>query len=334
MGGGMGGMGCGFMSVPPTGTPYTTLKAGQTRHLPTRLVALTQPQANDPLAAPQKGEELQIGDIGQLTDDAKVQAALKRLAKDKAPQTVSQLVMWRVAGGLEWATIANLSKGWANAHELTLAQQFVEQLDGLAEGESGTMLYDVRASNAALEPLASEIGTLLKGKNVLGLRTKSGAPARPEGPAVLCRISVSGTASKPEALVQVLTSDATASKWLAAGKFTLPLARESGKLKGVEFGNAMAEGVLGRLVRAQLSKGSRVKGKDTYKVRIDNASPLILNGLAVAGTSPKEGELPKVLSGISLSPRKSLTLPASLDVVDQLGLKGGVRVIAADLSGL
>ena len=81
---------------------------------------------------------------------------------DKAPETVSQLVMWRVAGGLEWATIANLSKGWANAHELTLARQFVEQLDELAEGDSGTMLYDVRASDAALEPLASEIGALLK----------------------------------------------------------------------------------------------------------------------------------------------------------------------------
>ena len=27
-----------------------------------------------------------------------------------------------------------------------------------------------------------------------------------------------------------------------------------------------------------------VKGKQTYKVRIDNASPLILNGLAIQGT--------------------------------------------------
>ena len=96
----------------------------------------------------------------------------------------------------------------------------------------------------------------------------------------------------------------------------------------------MAEGVLGRLVRAQLSKGPRVKGKDTYKVRIDNASPLILNGLAVAGTSKKEGELPKVLHGISIPPRKSMTVPASTEVVDQLGLRAGVRVIAADLSGL
>jgi len=338
MGGGMGGMGGGMgggmMSIPPTGNPFTTLKAGQTRHLPTRLVALSQPQLDNPLAAPEKGEKLRIGEIGQVTDNAQVQAALKRLAEDKAPQTVSQLVMWRVAGGLEWATIADLSKDWANAHELTLARQFVDQLGDLAEGDSGTMLYDVRASDAALAPLVNELGALLKGKNVLGLRTKAGAPAQPEGPSVMCRILISGTASKPEALVQVSASDGTATKWLPAGKFTLPLAREAGKLKVAEFGNAMAEGVLGRLVRAQLSKGPRVKGKETYRVRIDNASPLILNGLAVSGTSQKVGEMPKVLSGISLPPRKSLTVPASTELVDQLGLKGGVRVIAADLSGL
>ena len=74
------------------------------------------------------------------------------------------------------------------------------------------MLYEVRASNAALEPLATEISALLKDKYVLGLRTESGAPARPEGPAVLCRIAISGTASEPEALVQVLASDATATR--------------------------------------------------------------------------------------------------------------------------
>ena len=77
------------MSVPPTGPPHATLKPGQTRHLPTRLVTLSQPQANNPLAMPAKGEKLQIGDIGQLTDDAQVQKALKRLADDKAPDRLA-----------------------------------------------------------------------------------------------------------------------------------------------------------------------------------------------------------------------------------------------------
>jgi hypothetical protein len=47
--------------------------------------------------------------------------------------------------------------------------------------------------------------------------------------------------------------------------------------------DALAEGLLGRLVRAQLIKGPRVNGKATYQIRVDNASPLILNGLVLAG---------------------------------------------------
>jgi hypothetical protein len=37
---------------------------------------------------------------------------------------------------------------------------------------------------------------------------------------------------------------------------------------------------------------------------------------------------------ISVSPRKSLTVPTNEDVVRNLGLKKGVRLIALDLSGL
>ena len=169
---------------------------------------------------------------------------------------------------------------------------------------------------------------------MLGLPVTLGVPAQPEGPAVACKIQLTGTVERPEAQVQVATSDATATSWPPAGKFTLPMSREAGTVKAAEFADTLAEGVLGRLVRAQLSKGDQVKGKDVYKIRIDNASPLVLNGLAVLGNETKTGELPKVLSGISVSPGKSMTVPATGEMVEQLGLKKGVRVIAADLSGL
>jgi len=87
-----------------------------------------------PLIMPEKGEKLQIGDISQMTGDARVQKALKRLAADKAPWSVSQLVMWHVSSKLEWDTIARLSSKWANAHERSLAQDFAEKLDALQEG--------------------------------------------------------------------------------------------------------------------------------------------------------------------------------------------------------
>jgi len=88
------------------------------------------------------------------------------------------------------------------------------------------------------------------------------------------------------------------------------------------------------LVRTQLTKGPKSKGKDTFKVRIDNASPLILNGLAVSGKMQDKTPNTAALSGISLAPRRSLTIDATSEVVNRLGLAHGIRVIAADLSGV
>ena len=98
--------------------------------------------------------------------------------------------------------------------------------------------------------------------------------------------------------------------------------------------DALAEGTLNRLVRVQLSKGVKEKNKMHYQLRIDNASPLVLNGLAAVGMASKPDEMAKVLSGISLSPRRSMSVPASEEVVKSLGLKKGVRLMALDLSGL
>ncbi len=98
--------------------------------------------------------------------------------------------------------------------------------------------------------------------------------------------------------------------------------------------DAVAEGLLGQLVRAKLVRGPREKGKLTYRIQISNGSPYRLNGLAAVGLESKEDEKPRVLSGISLPPRRSLTVPASEEVVKQLGLKHGIRVTALDLSGL
>jgi hypothetical protein len=83
-----------------------------------------------------------------------------------------------------------------------------------------------------------------------------------------------------------------------------------------------------------LVKGPRDKGKLTYGIRIDNASPLILNGVAVLGAVNKTNEIPKPLWGICISPRKQMTLPASEEVVKALGLRQGIRVMMIDLSGL
>ena len=70
MGGGMmGGMGGGMRSVPPTGLPTALLNPGQTRHLPTRLVSITPPDAGAGLQLPEKDEPLRIvGDVADVND--------------------------------------------------------------------------------------------------------------------------------------------------------------------------------------------------------------------------------------------------------------------------
>ncbi len=328
MGGGMGGMGGGMRSVPPTSLPFTNLAPGQTRNLPTRLVSISSLNLEAGLMLPQEGEKLQIlGDISQVNNNPRVQKALRRLATAKAPTSLSQLVMWRVATDLDWNTIAQLSQTWANRHELTLAQDFVDHLDDLTEGETGRLLFEVEGTDAASKTLAAEFTKALQGKMVLGLLTAQGIPARPAGPALASRIRFNAG----EASVQLIGSDKSARSWVPFGKFTQPLVQENGKLDHVKFADSLAEAVLNRLVRAQVIKGSaqRDKSKLIYQIRIENASPLILNGLALLGTESKEGEPPKILSGIAIPPRKCMLVPTPAESVKTLGLKKGIKVLAS-----
>ena len=52
-----------------------------------------------------------------------------------------------------------------------------------------------------------------------------GIPPRPEGPAVAFRVRMSAS----EAQVLVTSSDATATKWVPFGKFSLPVVDDHGK---------------------------------------------------------------------------------------------------------
>jgi hypothetical protein len=333
MGGGMGGMGGGMRSVPPSALPSALLSGGQTRHLPTRLVSISAPGPEGGVNLPAKGERLIVGDIASVNTDTRVQKALRRLTAEMAPTAVTQLVMWNLANKLDWDTLGELSRKWANEYEMTLAKDFVEHLDTLPEGETGRLLFDVDHKDPAGAPIASEVSKLLKGKTVLGLAAQVvDLPARPAGPAIACRIRLSGD----EALVQVSSSDAAAEAWVNFGKFSVAVTRENGKFDVPKFADALTEGILNRLVRAQIIKGSATKdkGKLVYQLRIDNASPLVLNGLAMVGTASKADEVAKVLPMLSVSPRRSFNFPTSEDVVRGLGLKKGVKLVALDLSGL
>ncbi len=179
---------------------------------------------------------------------------------------------------------------------------------------------------------------------MLGLAVEVAVPAKPTGPAVACKVQLPNAADKAEASVQVATTDPSGTAWVKMGQFNVPVTRdEAGKVKLEAFGDALAEGLIKRLVTVTVKKtsvaaGSLIpagpKAKDLYTVRVENYSSLLLNGIAVTGEGAKPSEPAKVLLGISLSPRRTFSVPATGESVDRLGLKAGIKVLAVDLSGL
>jgi hypothetical protein len=304
------------------------------RNLPTRLVSLTPPDPEAGLSMPRQDERLRIvGDVSRVSNDPRVQKALRRLAAEKVPTSVSQLVMWRLAAGMEWDNIVQLGEKYGvKAYEVTLAQEFVRHLDERQDpdAEPGRLLFQIEGTDAASEAMAAELTELLKGKTVLGLRATIGIPAQPEGPSVACRVHLQGG----QAIAQLTTSDGTAENWLASGKFPLKIKTSDGKFDAAGLADGLAEGIISRLVRVYEFQKARDKGRLIHVLRIENASPLILSGLAIQGATSNSDETSRVLTSLGIPPRKYLSLPASDEVFKAQGFKQGIRVTALDLSGL
>jgi hypothetical protein len=348
MGGmGMGGMGGGFRSVPPTSLPEATLQPRQVRHLPTAVVSLNGPDANSQPAIPAKGEKLQVSAIDQWTDDSRTRTALKRLAETKAPQSIAQMVLWYVTAGADWEDIGRLTQGWGNAHEIALARRFVAGLEKTERPDplvdAGRLYFEIKGEGSGPQELADGLRALWSKHVVLGLSGKEGIPDRPGGPALACRVAVGETS----VVIKLSASHPSGSDWVALREFTIKrpkaapdaskdmLTSDPARQRNAAvLGDAVAEKLVEHLVRVQLARGPRIKGKESFRVKILNMSPMILNGLALAGSEVREGNAPSVLAGLSVPPLKSLTVPASSEMVERLRLKDGVRVLAADLSGL
>ena len=94
--------------------------------------------------------------------------------------------------------------------------------------------------------------------------------------------------------------------------------------------------MLNRLVRAQVIKGATTREKGKLDLP-DPDRECVADGPQRPGTGgngqPGERDA-QGLSGICISPRRSLTIPADEEVVKTLGLKKGIKLTALDLSGL
>jgi hypothetical protein len=333
-------MGGGFRSVPPASQPFADLGPGKTRKLATRLVSLTAPTEGAQVNLPAKGEPLRLADISALTNNAEVQVAVKRLSGRRVPDTVAQLAIWRIVLNLDWPTIARLSQQWANKSELALARSFVAHLESMASAsdDAGRLYVEIESAGRATENLAADLRAVLKSSMMLGLPVELGVPANAEGPAIACRVRLSGPAEGEQATVLVSATDSSGKAWHDSGRITVsvPKAATKPELRAADLADRIAGSLLDRLVRVTLiQKPPHAAGtRETLQIRIDNASPLVLNGLTIVGTSEQAPTPRATLIGIAVSPRKPLVVPTSRAAIERLHLSGGIHAYAANLSGL
>jgi hypothetical protein len=184
-GGGFGGgVGGGFRSVPPTAPPSALVPPGQTRKLPTRLVALNGPSDELRVPVPQKGERLVIANIDETAAQPRIKTAVKQLAASKAPETIAQIALWHMNAGLDWPTLEKISCRWANSAERALARQFVDELESMGTSEAiadpATIFLDIATGDSRTEALRK----CLDGRSLLGLSIRFEARARPIGPSL------------------------------------------------------------------------------------------------------------------------------------------------------
>ena len=304
----------------------------QTRHLPTRLVSLSSPDPEEGLSLPQQGEKLQIlGDIAKVNDDPRVQKALRRLAADKAPTSVSQLVMWRVAA--DWTGTRSPSCRGRGPIATSWPWPRISWTiwTSLTEGETGRLLFEIEGTDAAEQGdggRADQGPARQDGARLAGRRRD---PDAARGPAVACRVRLTAT----EALVQVASSDATARTGSPSASSRCRWSRKRQvRQRQVRRCPGRGDPQPAGPRPGEQRPAQREKGKLIYQIRIENASPLILNGLALVGTGEQGRRNAQGAVGHRDSPAQEHARSRERGGRQALGLKKGIKVLALDLSGL
>ena len=252
------------------------------------------------------------------------------------------MVIWYVTSGADWDEVGRLSQGWGNASEIALARRFVANLgteqktSPQLKADPGLLFWEIKAEDAAQKELVDGVRELWTKNPVLGLTAREGVPEQPNAPALACRAEVTDTAIN----VKLSASHPSGTDWILIDRYQLKrstvepnpehspdkpslTAEQMRQRRAVRLALAITEGMSERLVRVKLARGPRLHGKETFRIKIINDSPLILNGLAIDGAKAADDHAPSIVAGLSLPPLKTLTVPASVDAVKRLGLKDG-----------
>ena len=149
-------------------------------------------------------------------------------------------------------TIARLAE-WANPYEVTLARDFVEHLDGLQEkdGETGSILLPDRGDRCGRRGDGGRADRVPQGQDgarPAGEDRRPDAAGRPVG-------GLQGAVAGRRGAGAGRQQRRAARNWVASGKFPLKTKDAKGKVDAAQLADGVAEGIISRLVRAQMTQG-------------------------------------------------------------------------------
>jgi len=241
---------------------------------------------------PTAADEFELMDVDQYTNDPRVRKALRSLATMGTTQPVAQAAMWRVCNDIPFEVMAAKHSKAMNVHEIALASRFVEALDASGSSELVDPAYLTEArlfvriqGEGPLSADAKRLSDELDGLRLMGLPVRvvdAEEVPKASSPAMLLRVTLTGTAAGETRGRVVVMHSATAGKWQALGRTAFVEGSSAAVLDAPALAKALDRAVASQFVSARPIR--RAKGSTVLKV--ENRLPFTLaNVMVKAGDS-------------------------------------------------
>jgi hypothetical protein len=268
-------------------------------------------------------------DVEQYSNDPRVRKALRSLATLGTTQPVAQAAMWRVCNGVPFEVMAAKHSKAMNVHEIALASRFVEALDASGSSELVDPAYLTEArlfvqiqGEGPLADEAKRLGDGLDGLRLMGLPIRvvdADEVHKASTPAMLLRVTLTGSAAGETRGRVVAMHSATTGKWQALGKTAFVEGSSASVIDASALAKALDRAVASQFVSARPIR--RAKGSTVLKV--ENRLPFTLaNVMVKAGES--SGAPIVTIEGLGIGPARSATAPiqAATGVIERVELNG------------
>ena len=174
---------------------------------------------------PTARDTFKLMDVEEYSTDPRVRKALRSLALYGTSIGVAQSVMWRVCNDLPFETMYEQSGKVMNAHEVALAERFVEAMDASTSSDlidpaafSNNRIFVQIRGEATLGGEAKRLATQIDGMRLLGLPlqiVESEKMATVSAPALLVKVSLTGSDAS-ETRGSIVVSSCSSARLVAA----------------------------------------------------------------------------------------------------------------------